>query len=466
MKINSKNKINLLLFSILLLATIGLFLIYAFTYKYHFFKQEQNQIFLNSSDWILTYFEKAGWLARLWGDWLTQFYYYLFAGPAILSINIALTSAAAYYFTKNLTPQWVSIIVSSFVFLWLAFASFSSTCLLSSILIITGWLITLCIFKPLRWWGLALSIVLSIWLFGLGPIPIPSLPNWEYEKRLAIENEYYFDNYDKTIYLAHEFEKPNIVTSFYYYLAQARKGNLADSLLCYPVKDLGTLTKISDKSPLSVINMMNELYYVLGDMTYAERAAMMNNVFSPQNRNVRMIKRLAEINLISADTLAALKYLRILSKTYAYKNWALNHMPESMSSQTEKRINIKKQLINQQNTIRIGDNCRTILIELLESNFNNLVALDYLLCTDLLLKDLDNFKSDYDNYCFNIGKPRLKVLYQQALMIYLAGTTASEEEWEKYIFDYDQMERFKKYNQSRGNPQFADTYWYYFDTHK
>ena len=45
----------------------------------------------------------------------------------------------------------------------------------------------------------------------------------------------------------------------------------------------------------------------------------------------------------------------------------------------------------------------------------NIVALDYILCSDLLLKDISNFKRDYDRYCIDTGSPRLKTLYQQAL---------------------------------------------------
>lgn len=43
-------------------------------YHYHFFFQEQNQLFLNSWSYLCTYFEKPAWLACLLGDWLTQFY--------------------------------------------------------------------------------------------------------------------------------------------------------------------------------------------------------------------------------------------------------------------------------------------------------------------------------------------------------------------------------------------------------
>ena len=72
----------------LLLTVIWCF--FQFWYPYHFFYQEQNQIFLWSWDYISTYFGKPGYLSHLLGDFLTQFYYYLYAGATILTLCIAL----------------------------------------------------------------------------------------------------------------------------------------------------------------------------------------------------------------------------------------------------------------------------------------------------------------------------------------------------------------------------------------
>lgn len=38
------------------------------------------------------------------------------------------------------------------------------------------------------------------------------------------------------------------------------------------------------------------------------------------------------------------------------------------------------------------------MCELAESNPNNKIAIDYMLCSDLLLKDMETFKRDYDTY--------------------------------------------------------------------
>jgi hypothetical protein len=209
------------------------------------------------------------------------------------------------------------------------------------------------------------------------------------------------------------------------------------------------------------IRNMNELYWALGDMTFTERAAMMTNVFSHDNRNVRMMRRLAECNIVSGDSLAAEKYLRILDKTLVYRQWADNLRRHGKDIYREKIA-----MVNHHDTITTSDNAHFLMMQLLDANPDNTVALDYILCSDLLLKDITNFKRDYDRYCMDLDKPRLKALYQEALCIWLAGTKASQEEWQRYIQRQDVIQRFMQYNNQRGNSRFRDTYWYYFDKAK
>ena len=185
---------------------------------------------------------------------------------------------------------------------------------------------------------------------------------------------------------------------------------------------------------------------------------MMTNVFSPNNRNVRMIRRLAECNYVSGDTLAAEKYLRILDKTFVYRKWA-----KQIRQHGKSIYQAKIQLVNHHDTITTTDNAHFLMMQLLDANPDNTVALDYILCSTLLLKDLTNFKRDYDRYCMDRGKPRIKKLYQEALCIWLAGTQVSQEEWEKYIQLPEVFQQFQQYNDQRGNPRFKGTYWYYFD---
>ena len=82
---------NFGIYSLYVLGAIACFAFFQFCYPYHLFYQEQNQLFLMSWDYITTYLDKPGWLACLAGDFLTQFYYFRYAGPIILTLCILLT---------------------------------------------------------------------------------------------------------------------------------------------------------------------------------------------------------------------------------------------------------------------------------------------------------------------------------------------------------------------------------------
>ena len=459
------------------------------------------------------------------GDFLTQFYYYLYAGPAILTlVLLTLGDLSRRGLQQAGVNRHFAFITAILVITIEAVFCLSVSYRLSSVLALCGGVIVFMFFKfacrdNKTWFAFSMipSTAIAFWLFGYGLwalqilalvyfllpckrfkvsnwlvffpcIAIPLIiyigknyyyllpyktlsypgcgkfqkPNFILEKNLAVGDEYYFGNYNKVEKIVEEADFQTEQMLFFYNLVKAQKGELPDNLLRFIPSQLGTFYTIGPKTNRLTIINMNELYWALGDMTLTERAAMMTNVFSPSNRNVRMIKRLAECNLVSKDTLAATKYLRILENTLAYRHWAIY----AMNCKGMKYIRDKQAYINTADTIRLNDNLHMVMMELLDSNPDNTTALDYILCSTLLLKDMDNFKRDYDRYCIDTGKMRRKKLYQQALMIYLAGTNADEGEWAKYIYDEEELRKFKAYSNNRGNPRFSDTYWYYFDTAK
>ena len=506
------------------------FVFFQFFYPDHLFYQEQNQIFLMSGEYISTYFEKPAWLACLTGDFLTQFFYYVYAGAAIVSMVILATGLLMWHALRRCGIKRLAFLTAMVLMAVLIVFHFDIFYRLPSDIAVAGGILVFIIFDTFRrhitFWhnGLYLlllvtSLFLSYWTFGIGcwmtallfiisafmqkttyrwvsvlslPIIIisaitvsnrhyrlhttdnltyPGLgrlsaPDFMLERELHVDNEYYFGNYNRVVNFVRSQKQPTPSMSFFYNLCMARIGELPDHIFDLNTTELGTLYTIGPETPILVIKRMNELYYLLGDMTFTERAAMMGNVFSRDNRNVRMIRRLAEANLVSGDTVAANKYLRLLKKTIVHKKWAERHTPGSMTPEVKSEIANKQKYLNKTDTLQVGDNMHMMMTELIKSNPDNIAALDYTLCTLLLLKDIKSFKRDYDLYCMNTGHPRTKSLYQQALMIYLAGTNAPQEEWDKYISNQALLQRFHLYNQHRGDPSFSDSYWYFFDKGK
>ena len=539
---------------LILLWAIASFVFFQFFYSYHLFYQEQNQLFLFSWDYIITYLDKPGWLACLAGDFLTQFYYYRYAGPTILTLSILMAgyNVRCGVEDTDIKGTWIPYTIAIAVMTMLVCFSFHYDYRLSSIIAVAGGanvfrfstkiLVSTRMFVKkleslaeqhtsldgtrLPQWITAFSIFTSMlvchWFFGCGmwvyaalvllgcikyinkpgnytrlaAIAIPLFiimldkrlyfidlytaythpgigkfvkPQMDLEKTLAADCEYYFGNYNTVVNMVEKDKEPNQYMKFYYNLVSAQGRSLPAVLLKYPNNYLGTFETLGPDTPPLTIKTINELYWILGDMTFCERAAILANVCSPENRNIRMMKRLAEINLVKGDYDAARKYLRILQKTFVWSRWAnrafdsLGRKASSYDKALLQQYIDKRPYLNTRDTLRQNDNCHTIMSELMESNPNNQIAINYMLCSDLLLKDMETFKHDYDAYYLKQQDVAYETLYQEALAIYLAGTQAPPAEWAKYIKRQDVLQRFKQYNEQRGNPAFKDTYWYYFD---
>jgi hypothetical protein len=454
-------------FAVFVSVILAVFCFFQFWYPYHFFYHEQNQIFLWEWEYISGYFQKSGGLASLIGDFLTQFYYYLYAGATILTLCIALAGLLMYKTLTNLKVNpWIALALGLCVVALLTVCHFSTSYKLSSTVCVMGWLFVLWAVsairsRMLRWSCFMMALLPTFLLFGKPQAIRLQAPDFVLEKDFAVDNEYHFGNYDKVIDIVRNSDGWTGQMQFFYNLVYAQQGTLPEHLFDFTPNNLGTFEKIGPETPRLTIINMNELYWALGDMTFTERAAMMTNVFSPENRNVRMMKRLAECNIVSGDSAAAQKYLRILSKTFVYSRWADATQKQLAQGQLPPDLARKVPFVNHRDTITVSDNAHFLMMQLLDHNPDNMIALDYILCSDLLLKDIANFKRDYDRYC--TANPRLKPLYQEALCIWLAGTDAPQEEWQRYIQRQDVLQRFFEYNNQRGNPRFKNTYWYYYD---
>ena len=106
------------------------------------------------------------------------------------------------------------------------------------------------------------------------------------------------------------------------------------------------------------------------------------------------------------------------------------------------------------------------LVNLLKSNPNNQLARDYLLCMDLLNKNLNLFAADYLEFANGIFKP----IYAQALLI-VQSVQPELLQGCKMLMDENILKDFQEYmnlySQSQGRisavkNKFSRTYWYYY----
>jgi len=202
----------------------------------------------------------------------------------------------------------------------------------------------------------------------------------------------------------------------------------------------------------------NEAYYHIGDMDMAQHGAMVGLLSSPNQRSVRMIERLAEINMAIGDIPAATKYLRMLESTLFHKK-KVNRMK-----------NTAYHSVFKEDMIRMSSDILISLELLTENNPNHLPAVNYLLCYHLLNKDIPAFFKAYTSY-FKGTNDQIPKNYAEALLIYFAVKNYTIAEVANYGINSELMKSFGEYTllyeKSEGNllllqERFPNTYWLFY----
>lgn len=286
------------------------------------------------------------------------------------------------------------------------------------------------------------------------------------ERVMGLTVEASLENWTKVAELA-SVDLKSEIGSYYYNLANAHLGQLPDRLMdYYQPFERGLFLPVGEKSTPFQIACAGDVWFALGDMTMAERDAMLGLSFSPAHKGSRYLRRLAETNLVKGDYAAASKYLRILLNSRADRAWAQERLDGAWSPEYSERIARKRALMPRIDLVHGMDQTQLILRILLNSNASNKMALDYLLCYDLLTKDLDAFVADYD--------PSLtaSTLYEEAMLIFLAAKGGMDvENFDHYHIAPATLERFNRFvtiyrrdGGSLGNltGDFGKTYWYYY----
>lgn len=493
-------------------------------YPYHLLHREQMLLFIYSAEQIADYLKQPAALSCLGGDFLTQFFHYNGIGAAIVAILMILLGILTYITCRKWTRGWIAATIATLVFVWesLRFCDINYP-LSGTVSLLGGISLFLLADKLKEKWSFTIGslcgIMLSYWLLGYGMLvfalltllsaltrkrnyanaclivisaislpPIAAnhylmmpaqayaypatnwwgMPDFKNERILGLNTEDYFGNWEKVNELAHDGAQGSSI-SVCNNLANAMQGKLTERLMnYYQPAALGLFMPISEESTYLSTQLAAEVWFQLGDMTMAEHAAILSMIFSPRNKSARMVQRLAEINLINGDEAAARKYLYLLSKTLAYRQWAKERTPGHESNEIKEWLKQKRSFLPQKDTVRLSstDIVKSLHL-LLDTNPANLMARDYLLCFHLLMKDLPSFIKDYHQYYH--GTPNR--LYAEALLINFYQKHATGNEIKETGMNPAIIQEFNEYNylykQYEGNPsalehKFGKTYWFYY----
>ena len=257
------------------------------------------------------------------------------------------------------------------------------------------------------------------------------------------------------------------IHAYYHNMAMAMKGCLADSLMYYYQPfERGLFLPVDEKSGQLKIAASSEIWFRLGEMTMAEHSAMLAQIFSPEHFGVPYLKRLAEISLVNGQDEAARKYLRLLSGEEGCADWVADRIPGQESREVRMQVDFLRSLAPKEDRVHGPADYRGILKHLLASNPDNLLARQYLLCLDILVKDLDGFMADYDP-----SRDRSR-LYDEAVLIFLAQRKAithhnvscyglSKEILQEFS-DYNNMLNFNHGAMEPMQEKYGKTYWFFY----
>ena len=210
--------------------------------------------------------------------------------------------------------------------------------------------------------------------------------------------------------------------------------------------------------------LTGEVYYHLGLVNTAQRHAFEAMEAIPNyNKSGRIVKRLAETNLINGQYKVAEKYLRMLEKTVFYRTWAKDKLQLiAHEEQIDKHplYGRMRQFRLQEDFLFSDTELDKIFGQLFMHNPKNQLAIQYLLIHPLLNKDIDSFM----RYLIAVQE---KVKYNPTVCqegIIFAYSQRQQTVPEGFVNPTIQQsfKRFVQvYSQGGGTEAFKGTLWYY-----
>ena len=301
------------------------------------------------------------------------------------------------------------------------------------------------------------------------------MPKYSDAKTLKLKKLDYFartEQWDKTIE-----ECKGKLTNFLYMchlnMALANKGELSDKMFNFDQRGPQGLLVQWNKSE-NISCMLSDIYFTMGATASPQEMAFEGYVSAMEDGNPRMLKRLVQTNLIYGTYPVAEKYISILEKTYAYRDWAQSqrkYLYNDEVVESDPILGTRRRMLPDRNSLAMIKGLAGDLALFLEKGPANSAALQYLGAMYLLAKDLEGFKALVEKYYGTEFLPVLPVHFQEAVIV------MSEKEpdyWKRFNVSETIVARFTDYKKqvlaNRNNSAIAgllnrsygNTYWFYF----
>lgn len=295
------------------------------------------------------------------------------------------------------------------------------------------------------------------------------------EKILRLDYEASHNQWVKVYDLSNRNRMRNSISAYYTNMALSKLGLMPDKLMeYYQPAATGLFIPVNANENYMTITFSNEVYWQLGDVNASQHSALLGMIFSPNCQNVRLMKRLVEINIVNGEYAVAEKFISILEKTMFHRKWAsdrrkfLFNENECLKSDW---IMSKRDIIPSKDLLKKGNEFVKTLRFLIDSHPSNKMAVDYLLCYHLLIKDIPSFITDFRKYYSSGRNVLLPRVYQEGILISIASGKDNIEAYKKFRFSPEVIKSMTEYtgmyeeNGGRGAPlqkKYGKTYWFYY----
>lgn len=254
-------------------------------------------------------------------------------------------------------------------------------------------------------------------------------------------------------------------------LALAMQGQLSDRLFNFFQNGAEGLFPSFQRDMTSPLPPC-ETFYWLGMVNDAERYAFEAQEAIPNHRKSgRLTRRIIECNIINGHHEVAMKYLRMLERTVFYQKWAKEQKAIIKAGKVNEdpvygRLRSFRQ--KKQDFLFSDTEMDQMLGLLFVQNYDNRMAFEYLMCYELLQRDLERFNAYYP-----LGKyakfNRIPTAYQQALVMQWTQQHGSFEgmPWSIEPATCNMLTQFVNLYMKNQNdpslsaPPFGNTFWSY-----
>lgn len=275
-------------------------------------------------------------------------------------------------------------------------------------------------------------------------------------------------DWNGVVNLAKKTRNNGLISLNYLNMALAANGDLANKMFLYDQKGVqGLIAPWNGTYYMSAL--LSDIHFMIGDISVSESYAMEGLTLAKRGGSPRMLQRLLEISEIKNELDVTEKYLRILKNMPCYGKWVKEYEENTLhvkkANWYSPELEYSNQLLSQLDTELLWKTH-------LDSEPFNDKAFEYLGCSYLLSKDLENFITMINSERRRYKQKYLPVHFQEAVVVWAFESGASIPDdlhiEEKYRVQFDGFRQGLKKEVSnvagltKMYQRYGNTYWFYF----